>query len=254
MSTKNGNVFKQPYLAIRRNIGFLAMALPFTVWIGALLIPPSVGIRSSISAYYHTEMRNVFVGILFSMGVFLFTYNPKFYDKSYGKGDRYLGMLAGMSTAMVALFPTPRDNWQAIFPPAPYDEGAYGVVHLIAAGVLFGSMIYFSYFLFTETKLGKTIRRGSIKAKRNWVYRAMAIVMLLCMLLIGIYFATGFQPISADVLAKFPPVFFLEWTAIWAFGISWSVKGEALEQISDGAKRLGREAIKLRKRMGLRLH
>ena len=63
-----------------------------------------------------------------------------------------------------------------------------------------------------------------------------------------------YQPISADVLAKFPPVFFLEWTAIWAFGISWSVKGEALEQISDGAKRLGREAIKLRKRMGLRFH
>ncbi|HLD92995.1 MAG TPA: hypothetical protein VI703_02165 [Anaerolineales bacterium] len=254
MASKNGSVFKQPYLAIRRNIGFLAMALPFTVWIGALLIPPSVGVRSSISAYYHTEMRNVFVGILFSMGVFLFTYNPKFYDKSYGKGDQYLGMLAGVAAAMVALFPTPRDNWREIFPPAPYDEGAYGVIHFIAAGVLFGSMVYFSYFLFTETKPGKRIRRGSIKAKRNRVYRAMAVVMLLCMLLIGVYFVTGFAPISPDVLAKFPPVFFLEWAAIWAFGISWSVKGEALEQITDRAKRLGREAIKLRKQMGLRLH
>ena len=82
----------------------------------------------------------------------------------------------------------------------------------------------------------------------------MALVMLICMLLIGIYFSTEFSPINPELLAKFPPVFFLEWAAIWAFGISWAVKGEALEQISEGAKRLGREAIKLRKQMGIRLH
>lgn len=228
------------------------MSLPFVVWIGALLIPPHVGIKDSISAYYHSEMRNVFVGILFSIGVFLFTYNPRFYDKSYGKLDQYLGMLAGIAAAVTALFPTVRENWRDI-PPAPYNEGLYSVIHFTAAGILFGSMIYFSYFLFTETSPGKQIRRGSIKAKRNKVYRAMAAVMFICIVLIGTFFLTEVTPLSRELQAKYRPVFFLEWIAIWAFGISWSVKGEALEQIEKGVKRLNKEAIELRKQLGLRL-
>ena len=230
------------------------MGLPFVVWIGGLLFPPHVGIQSSISAYYHTEMRDVFVGTLFTIGFFLITYNPRFYDKSYGRGDQYLGILAGLSAITAALFPTTRDKWEEIIPPAPYNEGTYGIIHLASAVVLFGSMIYFSYFLFTETTPGKKIRRGSPKEKRNKVYRAMAFVMLVCVVLIVFNFANGFAWISSDLLEKYPPVFFLEWAAIWAFGISWSVKGEALERINEGAKRLGLEAIKLRKQMGLRFH
>lgn len=248
------SVFKQPYLAHRRNIGLLAMGLPFIVWLGGLIIPPHVGIRSSISAYYHTVMRDVFVGVLFSIGFFLLTYNPRFYDKSYGKGDQFLGILAGLAAIAAALFATSRDNWREIIPPAPYDEGFYGVIHLTAAVVLFGSMIYFSYFLFTETTPAKKIRRGSAKEKRNKVYRAMALLMLVCVVLIVVYFIADSAGIIPDVFTEYPPVFFLEWGAIWAFGISWSVKGEALERINEGAKRLEKEAIKLRKRMGLRLH
>lgn len=230
------------------------MGLPFVVWIGARLSPPYIGIQGSISAYYHTTMRDLFVGILFSIGIFLLTYNPRFYNKSYGRTDQYLGILAGMSAIAAALFPTSRSNWQEIFPPAPYDEGLFGIIHLSSAGVLFGSMIYFSYFLFTETTPGKKIRRGSIKERRNKVYRAMAVVMAVCVVLIGIYFAAGFGGSGTELFTKYPPVFFLEWAAIWAFGVSWSVKGEALERINEGAKRLTREAIKLRKQMGLRFH
>lgn len=230
------------------------MGLPFIVWLGALIFPPHTSIQSSISAYYHTVMRDVFVGVLFIIGFFLLTYNPRFYDKSYGKGDLYLGILAGIAAVTAALFPTSRDKWREIIPPAPYNEGAFGVIHLIAAVVLFGSMIYFSYFLFTETTPGKKVRRGSAKEKRNKVYRAMALVMLVCVVLIVIYFITEFSGINPDLLTRYPPVFFLEWAAIWAFGISWSVKGEALQRINEGAQRLEKEAIKLRKRMGLRLH
>jgi hypothetical protein len=248
------SVFKKPFLSHRRNIGFLAMGLPFTVWLGALIFPPHVGIRSSISAYYHTVMRDVFVGVLFSIGFFLLTYNPRFYDKTYGKGDQYLGIVAGLAAIAAAWFPTSRDGWQAIIPPAPYHEGTYGVIHLVAAIVLFGSMIYFSYFLFTETTPRKKVRKGSAKDKRNKVYRVMGRVMFVCVALIVIYFLTGFEGVDPGLLERFPPVFFLEWAAIWAFGISWSVKGEALERINEGAKRLEKEAVKLRKLMGLRLH
>ena len=230
------------------------MGLPFIVWLGALLFPPNLRIQSSISAYYHTVMRDVFVGVLFIIGFFLLTYNPRFYDKSYGKGDQYLGILAGMAAIAAALFPTSRDNWQGITPRAPYPEGAYGVIHLIAAIVLFGSMIYFSNFLFTETTPGKKIRRGSAKEKRNKIYRAMALIMLICVILIVIYFIVESSGIIPNLFTQYPPVFFLEWAAIWAFGITWSVKGEALERFNEGVERLEKEALELRKRMGLRLH
>lgn len=237
-----GSVFKQPYLALRRNIGYLAIFLPGIVWVGAMLLPPHVGIQNSISAYYHTEMRNVFVGILFAMGFFLWTYDPKFYDKSYGNRDRYFGKAAAVFAIAVAFFPTSRENWEAIIPPAVYSEGIYGFLHLIFAFLLFGTMIYFSYFLFTETRPGKKIRPGSAKEKRNRVYRAMALVMSVCVVLIGAYFVTEFWGLGRNLFDQLPPVFFLEGMAILAFGISWAVKGEALEQIGKDVKGVVKQA------------
>ncbi len=103
-------------------------------------------------------------------------------------------------------------------------------------------MIYFSYFLFTETRRGKKIQRGSAKEKRNSVYRAMALVMSACVVLIGVYFVTEFWGLGRSLFEQLPPVFFFEGIAILAFGISWAVKGEALEQIGKDVKSMVRQA------------
>ena len=235
-------VFKLPYLALRRNIGYLAIFLPGIVSIGAFLLPPHLGLQGSISAYYHTEMRNVFVGILFAMGFFLWTYDPKLYDRSYGNRDRYFGKAAAVFAIAVAFFPASRANWEEIIPPAAYSEGLYSNLHLLSAFLLFGSMIYFSYFLFTETKPGRKIRRGTAKEQRNKIYRAMGLVMAACVVLMGLYSFTGFWGIGRALFEQFPPVFFLEGAAILAFGVSWAVKGEALEEIGKGVTHAVRQA------------
>ena len=75
MDTISGNersmVFS--YLALRKSIGFLAIALPFVVSLGALIFFQT-GLQKSISSYYHTDMRDVFVGTLCVIGFFLLSY------------------------------------------------------------------------------------------------------------------------------------------------------------------------------------
>ena len=111
--------YKDSYLELRKTIGFLALSLPVVVVLGVWILTSSLRFQSSVSAYYHTDMRNVFVGILFAIGIFLLSYNPSSYDQSYeGYPDRQYGIYAGVFAIVVALFPTWRVNWESINPPA----------------------------------------------------------------------------------------------------------------------------------------
>jgi hypothetical protein len=48
--------------------------------------------------------------------------------------------------------------------------------------------------------------------------------MLLCIALIGFYF----MALQGTALSALRPVFWLESLALWAFGVSWFIKGETL--------------------------
>ena len=50
------------YLGLRKAVGIIGTALPFVLAIGNLLFLEHLEIQASISAYYHTHMRNVLVG------------------------------------------------------------------------------------------------------------------------------------------------------------------------------------------------
>src|SRR5664279_4207021 len=86
------------YLTLRKAVGIIGMSLPFVLVFGKWLFE-SPGIQNSISAYYYTGMRNVLVGSLCAIGVFLFSY------RGY-KTDGPAGILASVFSIGVALFPT----------------------------------------------------------------------------------------------------------------------------------------------------
>jgi hypothetical protein len=93
-------------------------------------------------------------------------------------------------------------------------------IHYISAGGFFLALAFMSYFQFTKTKETEI---SSEKRTRNKIYRTCAIVILITMLMIFSYheyFGTVL------LISSYKPVFFLEWTALAAFGISWLVKGE----------------------------
>ena len=84
---------------------------------------------------------------------------------------------------------------------------------------------YFSLVLFTKTKEGELPTPE--KKRRNVVYVVCGVVILVCIALIGL-FHLFFKDTKA--LADLKPVFWLESLALWAFGISWFVKGQTLWQ------------------------
>src|SRR3989304_3888454 len=125
------------YLTLRKTIGLLGTALPFVLSLGALILFQT-GIQSSISSYYHTDMRDVFVGTLCVIGVFLLSY------KGYERTDDIAGDLGCVFAVGVALFPTAPDS------TASSVDRLIGYVHHAFAALFFLTLIYFSLFLFTK--------------------------------------------------------------------------------------------------------
>lgn len=198
------------YLTLRKAVGFLGVALPFAVSLGALIVFRT-GVQNSISSYYYTGTRDVLVGTLWAIGFFLLSY------KGYERKDNIAGNLAFVFAIGIALFPTaPEANPSLV-------EKWVGAFHFIFAASFFITLIYFSIFLFTKTDQPQPTRQ---KLQRNQVYRACGYAMGLCILLIGVY---SLLPGGAKAaLGGLYPVFWLETFAILAFGISWLTKGEAI--------------------------
>lgn len=199
------------YLEHRKTIGILGIGLPFVVSLGAMILFQT-GIQSSISSYYHTPMRDVFVGTLFAIGFFLLSY------RGYERTDDIAGDLAFVFAIGMALFPTAPDG-------AVSDAARIvGNVHVVFAALFFSTLIYFSLFLFTKTDEKK--KPTERKLMRNEVYQACGYTMAISLLLIAVYYRLPAE--WASLLVQYKPVFWLESLAILAFGASWFTKSEAL--------------------------
>ncbi len=199
------------YLTLRKVIGILGISLPFVMYLGARIFFKT-GIQSSISSYYYTGMRDVFVGTLFVIGFFLLSY------RGYDRADDIAGDLAWYFAVGIALFPTT---------PGGVVSGyakIIGYFHLAFAVLFFSMLIYFSLVLFTKTNPNKPPTKR--KLQRNKVYKVCGYTMSACLILMIVLF---FLPESLwSLLRALKPVFWLEALAIFAFGVSWFTKSEAI--------------------------
>lgn len=197
------------YRSLRRLIGLIGILLPYVLVVGGTVFH-KIEIQSSLSSYYHTGMRDIFVASLCSIGVFLIAYRG--YDDA---PDNVVSNIAGVSAILTALVPTSPENASAI-------EKMTGNWHLFFAAVLFCSLIYISYFLFTRTNAKNPTPE---KLKRNKLYRLSALIMVGCIGVIVLYlFLNG--SLTAEQRGNLDIVFWMESIMIIAFGISWLVKGE----------------------------
>ncbi len=219
------------YLALRRSLGVLGIALPFILIIGNALIylfAPTTEhkaeiFKSSISHYYYTGTGSIFVGILFAYAMFLYSY--KGYKEEDGKRvDNVATNLAATFALGVALFPTGMCNCCGIT--------AVSGIHFASAALFLITLSYISFFLFTKTGPAPMTLT---KQQRNKVYRTCGIVMMLSLILLAIYMLI---PDSCEKpIAKLNPVFWLETVALVAFGISWLTKGEYILKDKNGEQK-----------------
>jgi len=218
------------YEDLRKIVGWLGLGLPVGVsLLGWLFF--KTGLQYSISHYYYTDMRNVFVGTLWVIGFFLFSY------QAYGRADRIAGILGGIFGVGVSLFPTAPTAAQCPPPPetlpiaagCPPTPEAYaiaqtiGYIHLAFATLFFATLICFSLFLFTRTDRTKEPTKG--KQKRNIVYIVCGCIMLVSNLF-SLFFSLPGQ--AQSPIQTYHPVFWSEGLAICAFGFSWITKGNAI--------------------------
>lgn len=196
------------YLGLRKAIGIIGTALPFVLAFGKILLD-GPGIQSSISAYYYTVMRDVFVGSLCAIAVFLMSY------RGYERQDDIAGDLACVFALGIALFPTTPNAG------ATSQDRIVGALHLFFAVCFFLTLAFFSLVLFRKTRpnMAPTLK----KVQRNIVYTVCGYTILVCLLIAVVAFMSNDLPIK-----RLDPVFWLEATAIVAFGVSWLTKGEAI--------------------------
>jgi hypothetical protein len=195
----------------RTAIGILGVTLPILLVLSSLI--QRQALPNSISAYYFTSARDWFVGILWVIGVFLFFYRYRPRQSGLarsqrpsirtGAADAWLGKIAGLAAVVVALFPTP--------PASPVRPPTIGMVHGIAAAILFICVSFFPLLLFSQSR------------KRGHVYRRYGWTMIGLLLLVVLY---AFAPDSwRTQLARWRPVLVLESLLIIVFGVSWFDRG-----------------------------
>ena len=217
-NSKSGNpTLIRSYLELRRAVGYIGMALPALLLIGKIVLE-GAGIEPSISDYYYTVMGDVFVGSLFAIGVFLWSY------EGYEDGpDNRIGNIACIGAVGTALFPTAPDA------PGQVQE-IIGYFHYLFAVGFLGSLAYFSLFLFTRTGAGKPTRE---KRLRNRIYRLCGYAIAGSIVAMIVFIATK-RLFHYSVSERLDVIFWLETIAVMSFGFSWIVKGRVLFRDQKG--------------------
>jgi Na+-translocating ferredoxin:NAD+ oxidoreductase RnfD subunit len=122
------------YHSLRMGIAVIGLTLPLLLWLGGTLLS-GVALRGSMSAYYYTSWRDVFVGGLCAIGVALYLY------KGFSRAENWALSAAGVLAVCVAVFPTRSgDTWTW-----------ESVVHVVSAVLFFLCLAYTSLFRASDT-------------------------------------------------------------------------------------------------------
>jgi hypothetical protein len=212
------------YMQIRRCVGAIGVLLPFVLFAGNKII--GYGVQPSMSGYYYTPMRNIFVGSLCALAIFLITYD------GWDRADTVITDIAGIGTFGTALCPTSPVN------PTGH-QAVVGIFHLTFACLTFFLLAVMSLrfakrmptppgislwervccaFGFTPPGTSRTTTAELV------VYRTSAFVMLVCLALIY-----PMSRVYSDSLL------ILEMILLVSFGAAWFVKGTTLLRRPDGA-------------------
>lgn len=241
------------YLYLRRIVGILGFAYPIVLAGGLWLYGHCHVFQDSISDYHNTQMRDVFVGLLAAISLFLFVY------AGYDKLDAFMAKAAGILGFLVCIFPDDydKDNVCALdFGTLEKVPLWFDKVHFSSAVLFFLVLAYFSIFLFTKSKEDNEgiaakdntvigLARYSLKlffqnqrsatkqelknnnpkkAGRNQIYRWCGYIILICLIILAIYFLGDFT----FSIFGIPTIYFFETIALWAFAFSWFVKGKTI--------------------------
>jgi len=211
------------YYTMRRAIGILGITLPLILLAGSSLLGDCKEVQYSISTYYHTSMRNIFVGFNCAVALFLFAY------RGHDWKDNLAGYLGCIFVLGVAFLPSTLSSTpHACLIPAIAQHPLVGKVHNMCALLYFIILIVYAlllfFFFYIEMVTGEKMFMGRQKKRRNVVYYICGSVMTVSLLLILAY--VWILGRSYPGLKSLDPVFWLESIMLLSFGITWLTKGQ----------------------------
>lgn len=214
----------QSYYKLRIGMTIMAFVLPVALLVTAL-VSGQFDAQELLSAYYHTPMRNLFVGTLVSIGAFLYLY------KGFSQRENIALNVAGMLAALVAFLPDKVPELVATSAPAwlPADPFVAPVPHKVVAIAFFIVIAYVCLFKSRDTL---ALMKDPIKkAHYIKVYRLYGVLMIVLPLVAAIcsYFSI-----------RFYTVFIAEVIALWVFAAFWLTKSR---EVRDQANSVEVEAL-----------
>lgn len=193
------------YASLRTGIGVIGLGLPVALWLGGAVFDGE-SLRGSMSAYYYSPaMGDLFVGSLFSVGVFLYLY------KGFSRAEDWSLNLAGLLALGVALAPTR--------PPGALDR--VFTWHGVFAVSFFVCIAYVCIFRASDTL--SLIRDTSRARALRRLYRILGALMLAApagAVLLGRVIQNEGGPNVAT--------FLVEAAGVWVFGAYWLAKSREL--------------------------
>ena len=210
------------YYRVRQALGYLGFSLPFLLIFTGLL--SRSGLEPSVSDFFHTLSRDVFVGALFSIGTFLLVYEG--YDRQEGESftDNWLSSVAGIAVFGVALFPNESPTGDV----ASLSQHLVGIhlspiIHYSSCFIFFYCMGHFCMFRFSKTN----------DLKRRRIYRTCAWTIVGCCaaLAVASIWKKNGPPVMTDFVLGYDVVFWIEAVGMWAFSFAWIVKGRGDQEL-----------------------
>lgn len=194
------------YFSTRIGIAIIGILFPLILWLVGLRI--GVEMQGSISAYYHTPMRNAFVGILFAIGTSLYLY------KGYSTVEDFVLDGAGILAVCVALLPTSCPE------KLKCDTFTAPVLHGVSAVLFFILIAYICIFRSSDTLDKKIEPKNQISKSRKKCYRR--IYMILGVLMVALPLFSALWLYFIDETGSL--IFWVESTGVLVFSLYWIVK------------------------------
>ena len=217
---------------IRKLIGILGLSLP-------IVLPVAKGeFLASISHYYYATLSSLlFIIIISAFGLFLISYKGYKKDATSEQiSDDLLTNIGGLAALIIVFIPTDCEGStsQIIenlcntenFPLYGHKDTLLNTIHLISAGIFILCMGWMSKYKFT---------RGN-KPMHNSIYIRCGNIVFISvgLLILGIIL----EKLHVNFLINRHYIYIFETIAVIAFGTSWLVKGEALENLVDFKNRV----------------